>query len=169
MNNNLLNYDLLKELKTTDKVDQLSSSIDSVFSNFYKTRGTPLAQTLDASLGNVFADAIKNILAENKISPTDYESAEKILTKLKDELKNLKVMNITVAIEPTQKMISNIFEWVYKNIGQDVILDITKDEKILGGAVVSFEGNYRDFSLKKALDETFINKKSEILNSILGR
>ena len=69
-----------------------------------------------------------------------------------------------MAFEPAQNTIENIHEFVSENIGVGYVLDIEKDERALAGSVVIFNGKYNDFTLRKSLEETFKEKREQILN-----
>ena len=92
-----------------------------------------------------------------------------MLLKAKEEIKNLKIAKITLAIDPSEDTISLISDWINKNLGDGIILDLSKDESILGGVIISIDGVYKDQSLKKNLEELFIKRKSEILSSFLHK
>ena len=71
---------------------------------------------------------------------------------------------MSLAIDPTPETIDRLFDWVKKNLGEGIVLDIDKDESILGGAIISFDGIYNDLSLRKTLEGIFQTKKDEIMN-----
>ena len=87
---------------------------------------------------------------------------EKLLFEIKQEISKVKVLKLYLAIDPTPQIIENTSSWVKENLGEDVVLDIERDETILGGAIISFDGQYKDFSLRKTLDEIFKSKRNEV-------
>ena len=85
------------------------------------------------------------------------------MTRLNEQLKKFKPIKLTIAFEPSYESIENIYNWVLEALDNSYILDIEVNESILGGAIVVFNGQYRDSSLKKTLREIFETKREEIL------
>ena len=164
MGNTLLQYDILGYIKTVDQLEDFSLEIDTVLSGLFKARNKNIDEVLDKTVGKSTADTLRKIIEKNKIDSFDYSSLDKLLNNLKEDLKKIKVLKISLAIDPSKEQIEHIFNWVKENLGEGIILDIDKDESILGGAVISFNGQYKDFSLKRALEKIFKNKKAEIMS-----
>lgn len=164
MDNTLIVNDILGDIKTVAELDNFLAEIENVLAGLFKVRNRNIDQILDKTAGKSTADKIKRLIAQDKINPTDYDSLEKLLTTLKETLKKIKTLKISLAIDPPGKMVEHFFDWVKENIGQGIILDIDKDETILGGAIITFNGIYKDFSLRRSLEEIFKSKKAEIMN-----
>lgn len=77
------------------------------------------------------------------------------LERLKDFIKNLPLLKLEVAFLPSQKTIEKISEWIKKEVGKKVILDIYFNPTIVGGAILEYGGKYFDFSLGKEIDKIF--------------
>lgn len=163
---NLIRYDSLKSLKTTQEADSFAELIDSILPNLFKIKDSEFEDILSKTTGKSNSTLIKNLLEENKITQTDHTGIKRVLVQVRDIIKKFKVVKLTVAIDPTEQTISRISEWVYKNYGPGNLLDIETDESILGGAIVSIGGFYKDFSLKKAIGEVFTNNKKDLIGSL---
>jgi F0F1-type ATP synthase delta subunit len=74
------------------------------------------------------------------------------LEKIGEELKNLRELRLTMAIEPSRKLVSKIVGWVKKNVDERAVVSIDIEPKIMGGAVISYAGRVVDFSLSKRLE-----------------
>lgn len=165
---NPIQNDIQAYIRTVQEAEDFSSSIDTVISNIFKLKNKNIDQIL-SELTDSSAQEIKKILTNNKIDSSDHTTIENVLLKAKEEIKKLKIAKITLAIDPSKDMISVISDWINKNLGGGIILDLSKDESILGGVIISIDGIYKDQSLKKNLEELFLKKKSEILGSILHK
>lgn len=99
---------------------------------------------VDALLGeiDVYRDSLYKTKRKVRVPPE--------LGKLEEAIKKLEMVQLTLAYEPSPQDIEAFFK-VAGNI-----LDISKDPRILGGAVVSYQGKYGDHSLRKKLDEFLI-------------
>jgi len=164
MDNTLILNDILGYIKTVDQLDNFLAEIENVLAGLFKIKNKSIDQILDKTAGKSTAGTIKRLAEQNKIIPSDYPSLEKILTGLKKDLKKIKILKISLAIDPSQEQIDHIFDWVLENLGKGIILDIDKDESILGGAIISFGGTYKDLSLRRTIEEIFQTKKGEIMN-----
>ncbi|MBI2613499.1 MAG: hypothetical protein HYW62_01910 [Candidatus Levybacteria bacterium] len=158
----LIYFDLITSLKTTREVDDLSLEIDTLASELFGSEKMSLEKALD-SISSDSAKKIKEIFSNNKFDIEDKKIVSDFLDTLKDLLKKFKVIKLILAFDPTLKTIEKIHEFISENIGIGYILDIEIDESILAGAAVMFNGKYKDFTLKKSLDEVFANKSLKIL------
>ena len=156
----LMTYsDIFKYIKTVDEARQLANDIDAFLSSLFETQNQSLEKTL-SSVGINTAKQLKEIMLNLK----GKDKINNFLIGLKVNLQKFKVLKLSLAFESSENSIDNIFSWVLKNLGDGIILDIKTDKSLLGGAIIEFNGKYKDYSLKKALEETFGNKREEILS-----
>ena len=160
-NDVLIYFDLITSLKTTREVDDLSSEIDTIESKLLQPKKVSLKKAL-TSISSNSAKRITEMFEKNNLDMTDKEQVSDFPETLKNLIKKFKVIKLTLAFDPTGETIENIHEFVSENIGIGYILDIEVDETVLGGAVIMFNGRYKDFTLRKSLEESFVNKKEEI-------
>jgi len=73
-----------------------------------------------------------------------------------------KVVNLVLAFSPEKKLFSHLKLWVKENVNPDAVLDISVDQSILAGALITYNGYYKDFSLKKKVQEAFSQNRKEI-------
>ena len=164
MSSILLYYDSLRDIKLVEQLEEFSSEIDNILSNLFKVKNKNIEEILDRTVGQKTLGIVKKLVQENKIDSSDYNSLDKLLNGIKQDLKKIRNLKMSLAIDPTSEIIDHLFDWVKKNLGEGIILDIDKNETILGGTIISFDGRYKDLSLKRTLEETFRNKKSEIMS-----
>ena len=164
MDNTLILNDILGDIKTVAELDNFLAEIENVLASLFKVKNKSIDQILDKMVGKSTADTLRKLIEKNKIDSSNFSSLEKLLNDLKEDLKKMKILKISLAIDPSKEQIDHIFDWVKENLGKGIILDIDKDESILGGAVISFNGQYKDFSLKRTLEEIFKSKKTEIMS-----
>ncbi len=147
-------------IRTVQEKEEFLSQLDILLANLFKTDAFNFEDTLKktVSLNNVWI--IKRGVKDHNIDTNDRTAIENLLGNIKTQVEKLKVLKIYLAFDPTTEIIDDIFNWTLKNIGEEVVLDIEKDESILGGAIIVFEGRYRDFTLKRGLEEIFQNKES---------
>lgn len=163
---------LLSKIRTTAERDQVNSELDLLITNLYEHGGSSLDSVLRTQIRSWVAEIIRKGMPEGN----DIEKAESYLKSLKDSLTKLKVLNLTIAFEPTDSSIDKFSDFVNKNrsnaSGPDgsqarrVILDFEIDPKIYGGAEITYDGNYRDFSLKRLFEEEYKAQEGELMSII---
>ncbi|MBL7078035.1 F0F1 ATP synthase subunit delta [Candidatus Shapirobacteria bacterium] len=62
-----------------------------------------------------------------------------------------KTVDLTLAFSPGKDLLKKITAFVREKVASGAVLKITVDPKILGGAIISFQGKYLDGSLKEAI------------------
>lgn len=152
-NNSLIYSDILKSLKTVEEAEEFSSQIDILLKNLFKTQAQPLEESLKKLIDLKTSGIIKQAIKDKDIDPSDHAAIENLLNDIKEEIQKLKVLKLCLAFNPTTEIIEDIFDWVLKNIGNGIILDIEKDESIIGGAIIVFEGRYKDLTIRKRFEE----------------
>lgn len=146
---------VLRHVRTKEDAISLANEIDLLIEALYGQDGK-FEEILGSSVKNWFAGEIKQVFQDVSIDKAKY------LKDLKVKLSSLKELKLTVALEPTETGLDRIHSWIIENIGEEVVLDISKNPAILGGAVVIYKGNYRNYSLRKKLEDYFIKSKGEI-------
>lgn len=74
----------------------------------------------------------------------------------RENLADLPVLSMTLAFTPSRDFLTDIIKGLREQYENNLILDILVDENIIGGAVVTYKGQYRDYSLRKRLEENII-------------
>lgn len=162
----LIYFDLITSLKTVEEVDNLASEIDNLETSLFKSSKMSLDKAIE-SISIITGKKIMEIFSKNNLDMNDKELIRDFLETLKDLIKKFKVIKLILAFDPSLKTIQNIHEQVSEKLGIGYILDIEIDESVLGGAVIIFNGKYKDFTLRKAIDEVFASKKEEILKLMI--
>jgi len=126
-------FEILKKIRTREEAWELLGQLDALETGLYSARA---AVKIPVLLQGVYETR------ENK---------KAFLEELKNQLLNLAVVSLTVALKPDESFLEKLSGWVKVNIGERAVLEIEVDAAILGGALVSYNGKYRDYSLRKAL------------------
>lgn len=160
----LMYFDLITSLKTVGQVNDLSLELDNLASVLFKSEKMTFEKAMTTISENT-AKIIMDIFAKNKLDPNNNEDARDFLETLKLLIRKFRIIKLILAFDPTLKTIEKIHDYIFENIGIGYILDIEVDETVLGGSVVIFNGKYRDFSLRKSLDDTFKEKREQIMSN----
>lgn len=100
------------------------------------------------------ATPLFNLLAELREKEKQYRQPKEqvfFLELLKKFLISLPKVKLELAIDPERETLIKISDWFEKEVGKKFILDLKTNPKILGGAIIEYNGQWRDFSLAKKL------------------
>ncbi|TSC75984.1 MAG: hypothetical protein G01um101430_154 [Parcubacteria group bacterium Gr01-1014_30] len=114
----------------------------------------------------VSGDFVKKIRTREDLILVLDEIAQKKLKnevdlKLEKKLKSLPEIKLEIAFSPKDNFLNKISEWLEKESGQKVILNLTINPKIVAGAIIEYQGNWRDFSLAGEIDKFFLSNHGE--------
>jgi F0F1-type ATP synthase delta subunit len=157
-------YDrVVDELKTSDDMELFLAEIDMLLVSLYQNNVSAFKETLDTKLQRRLGDILTHSLQEQKINFTDHEQLQYYFTGLKAYVTQLPLLHLTLAYHPTNQQILGLSEWARQVVKRPVILHLNYNKMLLGGAVISFGGSYKDLSLKKKLDTVYQTKREELL------
>jgi F0F1-type ATP synthase delta subunit len=161
MNQNELFEKFTKELKTKEQLIILLDEIETASSFIYKEAG---GQLISGRLKDHVSESFLANLEwseKNGYISSELEAQKDFFNQLKKFAQGLPICKLTLAFNPRPDFLSKISDWINKETGKRIILDIYTNENILAGASIEFEGNYRDFSFGGQLSEV-ISKRSLI-------
>lgn len=138
-----------------------------MYSDVYELVGT----TSDRELLLEEIDILINSLYKTEVRNTTAVVLDKYKDKLaevRQAVQRMREIKLEVARELPQAAIEEISGWVRKHLGEDVVLDFSRRPELIGGATVYWEGRYGDYSLRKKLDDQFLDKqKTRLAASLL--
>lgn len=62
-------------------------------------------------------------------------------------------INLTLAFQPSEDFLLFLKKWFEVNMGQEILIDLIIDEKIVGGAILICRNHYKDYSLISTIDQ----------------
>lgn len=154
---------ILSNMYSVEDAAEFVESIDEFLASIYKTEQKSIADLLDASFSDTMSKVIKDYLSTTKTSLTNQEEVRQILLQIQNFAKDARSLSLTLAFKPSAKSFLTIAQTIKQRFGDDVVLEMTTNPDLVGGAVIIFEGKYIDLTVKKKLDILFEVKKEEIL------
>ena len=100
-------------------------------------------------------EKIIHLAHDQHIDVANIQTMQVFIEELKAVVMSLPEISITVAVEPNQSMITAISSWFTAHLKKPMVLDITINKNLIGGAILGYQGIYKDFSVKKKLDEKY--------------
>lgn len=153
MNQNQPLYtEIVNLLPTKYAVDNFLAEIDLLMESLFTTK-TDISEKMSKVFPAEKKNAIENSCHQNGIDVKNYISVQRFLLDLKEYLKNLPMVNLTLAFNPKEEIIRRISSWFSYKLNTNVILHITVDSELIGGAIIGFNGKYIDGSLKKIVHD----------------
>jgi len=144
-------------MKTKSQANDFSTRLSKIIAHLYETDFNLEKELLD-EFGIQKKDKIMTLLRTNEVNIDKVDVLKVFLLKMQDTIAHLPVLDITIAFEPKEKTLQDMTEWFIMNIKRQMLLNITLNTDIIGGAQLGFNGKYFDASIKpafeKALKET---------------
>ncbi len=146
---------ILDTLYTRQQADRFVRSIDTFIASLYQ-KGS-----VEKRLSTLFSidrsELIRDQLAKEKIPHNDKEKMKDFFIALREFVQDTKVIDLTIAIEPTLLQVQKWSAWIDSNTKEKYLLHIIVDPRIVGGALIGVEGLYKDKSLRKRLRDLSIS------------
>lgn len=151
---------ILSQLRTREEANALLRDIDIVLDSYFRVSESRKDEILDSKLSYASSRLFKNLREQ---FGDDHSAFELFLNRLKEKIRSLPLFSITISFDPLESTVEMIKKWVSDNIHGNVILEITVNPNILGGAQITYGGRYKDLSLKNRFDRVFETDKEEIM------
>jgi hypothetical protein len=147
-----MEIDLSEFFKTKMQANDFSGRIGAISQAIYQT-GFNLEELLLEQFGLQKKDKFIMLLQENKISATSPTDLKTFFDAIQEKISTLPILSMTLGFEPKEKTLQSLSEWFFLNIKKQVLFDISVDHALIGGAIISFNGKQKDFSVKPKFDK----------------
>lgn len=154
---------LKKYLKTREDANYLVVLLERLSDGLFTNTINP-DDVLEREIPYELSALLRKMMMENQLNQQDRAQLSSFVTTLKDAIVALPTIDLTVAIVPTQEVISLIHDWFLRNYQKLVVLNITTDQSLLAGTVIQFNGTHKDYSLKKQLSNQNF-ERTEVLKT----
>lgn len=167
MNTSIYNYsDLISLIRTTVQAQHVLLQIDILLTHLYIIeRATPEGIVVKY-ISHDLALSLEQCFKKNGISWEDQKQTKEFLLGLKRAIESVKVLKLTIAFQPDSHMVGLFSSRVRIELGAYILLDFTTDRSIMGGAIISFQGVYKNCTLKKRIADVFEKDKDKIWSII---
>lgn len=149
---------VLTKAKTIDQREKLKEEISMLMNSLYVKQPNSFENTLTGRVREEIAILVREELKESGLEKRDY------LNGLLRMLSEMGIIKLTLGFEPTMVSIDKFWGKIVDALGRYVILDIDYQPKLLGGAFISYGGEYKDYSLRKLLDDEISKGARAILS-----
>lgn len=166
MKKNLTPIESIATLITTQpEAEQFMNQLDMCVDAMYRT-----TSGLDKKMSEIFGvakkEAIEALLKSKNLTAKDRVGIQKALTDIKEYMKQMPHVRITLSSEPNTKLLKKISLWLFYNLSQPILIDMVIDKKIIAGMIIEYQGKHLDYSLRKILDSGWSTLESEALRAL---
>lgn len=149
--------EILTTIITKQDLELMLTEIDKLESSLYGSGKKSFDEVMKSSVRYSTYLAFSEYISKNP-------SVDKknMLIEIKKELSELTEVELTLAFEPSQEILSEVISWLRQNVSKSY-LNLKINPDIVAGAVVVYKGKYKDYSLAKPVSEYLQNEKNDIL------
>ncbi|OGM27974.1 hypothetical protein A2962_03575 [Candidatus Woesebacteria bacterium RIFCSPLOWO2_01_FULL_39_61] len=147
---------LFEKIKTSEEKDKLMEEIDILLNSLFQNKGEAFSILLKTGVRAWLSEYIRAELAKDEANPFEY------LKKIKEELNSFKALKLTLAFEPTESNIEKFSYAVKKYLGEKVVIEFSYNPTLIAGCTLTYEGKYRDFSMKSFFNSEFAKIKQDL-------
>lgn len=150
-------------IRTTDERSMVYSGIETLLDALYKRKDN-VAALIETEMPSAIVRPLKQELI--RLSETAPDTIKDYLEELRNTLEKLEVLSIEIAFTPTEETRAVLTAWMRDHIGNNIIMELSVDHTLLGGARISFEGRYKEINLA-FLVETIVRQQHESIQYLL--
>lgn len=152
------NDKLLENITTKREAERLLEEIEIIRNGLFEARGGAFESLLKNKVRAITAENIRQIFAEEGVDKKKY------LDKVEELVMKMPNVSLILAFEPSEGAVERFYSKISEAAGKPMLLDIVYEPQIIGGAVIIFNGRYRDFSFKKIFEAEFEKGRNKILD-----
>ncbi|MDP3770532.1 MAG: hypothetical protein U1A25_02515 [Candidatus Sungbacteria bacterium] len=156
---------LIRTIRTKEEKDILRDQMIMLEAALFRSETQGYEKILQTRLPEHIAAAMRDILAQPSFKEHP-EATRTFFQDLKNMIDILPVVKLSLAFNPSEEMIQRLHEWIQKNRGVGVVLDISYDAMILGGARMIFQGRYKEMTLSQMITDALAKEKTDVLKLI---
>ena len=156
---------ILETVRTKSEADLLQTEIAHLQERMYRSDTTDFKEGLNIHIPERIA-GLFSVEEEKQISAGDRAALKKFLTEIKEALDLLPILRLDIAFEPSKEVRDTISDWVRKEVGGEILIDIGYDGTLAGGARVMYKGKYKEWTLSQIVDQALGKENPEILKAL---
>lgn len=149
--------EIIKKIRTKEELIFFLEEIATLRQIIFKDRETLLSKKAEGRVSEELKKLIEKLEREGAIFESHKEQSA-FLEELEKKLQSSPMIKLEIAFSPNNSCLDRISQWLKKELGQKTILDLTINPEIIGGVIIEYRGNWRDFTLAKEIDKLIFQK-----------
>jgi hypothetical protein len=163
MDQTALFTEIASKLRLKSEMTAVIICLDEFVNDFFAPKGTSNIETVFDGLPPEVAQLLKDAFLKDPVTHENQRDVSKRVELLKQDLRKLRVVQLTLAFQPDENAVQIFSEWVKRNVNSNTIIDLQFDKTIVGGALITADGQYKDYSVRKNLSGRFQIQREEIM------
>jgi len=139
--------DLSDFFTTKAESNDFLSRITAISEMVYQTNFN-LEKALKEQFGVNKFDRFLTLLRDNNINAESLPAVKDFLHMLLEKITALPTLALTIAFEPKEQTLKVLSEWFLVNMHKQILFEITVDPTLVGGALITYNGKFSDFSIR---------------------
>lgn len=144
--------DLLDIVKTRKEAVTLVSNLEQIAASSFEAKEDPLAKMKEVFPADIY-DKVVALCKEHTISLGNREAVDAFANRIEMVTEHMPVIYLYLAFAPTDKVVQNISQWFLSYLNIPVLLDFSIKKELIAGAVILYNGKYKNLSFQKKLEE----------------
>lgn len=141
----------LEKIITTEDLNYFLEEIETSRKLLFREIDLPLSKRLEGKVSKDFQKFVERMEELGKISK-DLEKSKDFFFDFKNYLQKIPRVKLLLAFKPRREFLKKISEFLEKELGKKIILDVLLNPEIVGGVVLEYEGKYLNLSLLKKIE-----------------
>lgn len=155
---------IFESICTTEDAREAIEDLTALSASVFKEDKEGVEKKIATVVSFALADRIKQYCKEKQISLQDTTAFVDFIETLTKAIRELPIMTLYLAFSPNEQYVKQLSALACRYGNQRVLLDIIVDKKLIGGAMIAWKGVYKDYSLRKRVDEAYKDKELGIRN-----
>ena len=139
------------KLQTLDDLSNLNLDINTIIQDLYTTK--KLDDALSTEINITSGEILHEAIAIEEINVDNFQIVKSFLEEIQTKLSSISILSLTTATSLDGQSLSKLSRKVKELIGLNIVLEITTNPKILGGAEIAYKGKYKNYTLDHQLNE----------------
>lgn len=148
--------DVIAQIKTTESAGIFKEELELLLRSLY-LGSNAFGLTLKTKVRAKVSNHIKRAISEEDIN------IEKFLKGLIESVEKVPTVRLVITYEPTEDAIDRFHSFIINACQRYVFLNIGYSPDNIGGAVIIYEGRYRDYTFKRIFEREFQSNRDNIL------
>lgn len=166
------NYEeLLRGLLTKEDVMAFHDQIESLENSLFYPESTshsmaaetkePFVKALETQLPYEKKERLIAFVQKSDIDPESMTAIRSLFAEIKEYLLKIPVISLSLAFDPDEASLKKIVQAINDYTPEFTVVDLNINKQLLGGALIEWDGNYRDYTVKKRLHEYFMGGQKD--------
>ncbi|HSW88847.1 MAG TPA: F0F1 ATP synthase subunit delta [Candidatus Saccharimonadales bacterium] len=145
--------DILLLVRTKDEANEFQKQLDNLLNVLFTE--VPFETLLREHISYEKQEKLLTLFSKERIDTKQLPAVQTCLQEIKKIIAQIPLLTLAIAFAPKQNLLEIIATWFLVNTKKPVLLDIVVNKNLIGGAVIEYKGLFKDYSLKRILEEKY--------------